>query len=199
MSPRRIAKVLTGFGAVALVALVGATIYIVHHQSSLSIKKVAGLVPGALLHAHNFHWVQMKAGEPQWTLTATDASYSANRTSVILANAHLSLASNNGKQVLVRAPRAALTLSGNHVTRADLSGGTRVHYGDFLLTTNEIIFFPDRDEMKAPGQVTIEGQGLRITGVGLKGHPKIRQFELLKQVHTEITPKSARTAASRES
>ena len=199
MSPRRIAKVLTGFGAVALVALIGATVYIVHHQSSLSVTKVAGLVPGALLHAHNFHWVQMKAGAPQWTLTATDASYSADRTSVLLSEPQLKMTSSSGKLVLVQAPHAALTLNGNHVTRADLSGGTRVHYGDFLLTTNEIVFFPDKDEMKAPGQVTIEGQGLKITGVGMTGHPKIRQFELLKQVHTEITPKPAHAAASRES
>lgn len=199
MSPRRIAKALTGFGAVALVALIGATVYIVHHQSALSVTKVAGLVPGALLHAHNFHWVQMKAGEPQWTLTATDASYSANRTSVFLTDARLQMASSNGKRVLVRAPHAVLTLSGSHVTRTDLSGGTRVHYGDFLLTTNEIVFFPDQDKMEAPGQVTIEGQGLRITGIGLTGHPKVRQFELLKQVHTEITPKPAHPAVSRES
>ncbi len=199
MSPRRIAKVLTGFGAVALVALIGATVYIVHHQSSLSVTKVAGLVPGALLHAHNFHWVQMKAGAPQWTLTATDATYSADRTSVILADARLKMRSSSGKLVLVQAPHAVLTLNGNHVTRADLSGGTSVHYGDFLLTTNEIVFFPDRDEMHAPGHVAIEGQGIRIIGIGLTGHPKVREFELLKQVHTEITPKPAHAADSRES
>jgi lipopolysaccharide export system protein LptC len=199
MSPRQIAKALTGFGAVALVALVGVTVYIVHHRSTLSVTKVAGLVPGALLHAHNFNWVQMKAGELQWTLTARDASYSASRTSVILTDARLKMTSNDGKPVLVRAPHAVLTLSGNHVTRADLNGGTRVHYGEFVLTTNEVVFLPDQDEMQAPGQVTIVGNGLKITGVGLDGHPKTRQFELLKEVHTELTPKSRHAKPSRES
>lgn len=199
MSPRRIAKALMGFGAVALIVLVGATVYIVHHRASLSITKVAGLVPGSLLHAHNFHWVQMKAGQPQWTLTARDASYSANRTSIVLTKAELTMKSNDGKQVLVEAPHAALTLKGNHVTRAELSGGTEVHYGKFLLATNQVVFLPAKDMMEAPGFVTIKGEGVKITGVGLTGHPKARQFELLKQVRTRLTPGHHSAASAKKS
>lgn len=199
MSPRRIAKALTGFGAVALIVLVGATVYIVHYRSTLSIKKIAGIVPGALLHAHNFHWVQMKAGKPQWTLTARDASYSASKTSIVLTDAQLKMKSKDGKQVFVDAPHAALTLKDNHVIRATLSGGTQVRYGEFLLAASQVTFLPDEDRMEAPGLVTIKGKGVEITGIGLVGHPKARQFELLKQVHTRFTPRPHRASSSKQS
>jgi lipopolysaccharide export system protein LptC len=190
MSPRRIAKALAGFGAVALVALVAATVYVVRSRSStVTVTQVAGLVPGALLHARNFHWTQMKSGEQQWVLTARDASYSADKTSLILKQSRLSMTSNDGKQVVVEAPRAVLALEGNQVQRADLSGGTKIFYDDFVLTTDEAIFKPDADDVEAPGSVTIEGEGLTVTGVGLTGHPRRRQFELLRQVSTRIVPK----------
>ncbi len=190
MGPKRIAKALAGFGAVALAALLGVTVYIVRNRpSAVPVSKIAGLVPGALLHAHNFHWTQMKAGEQQWVLTARDASYSADRTSLIMSQPRLSMTSSDGKDVVVEAPHATLALDGNRVKRADLTGGTKILYGDFVLTTDEAVFTPDADEVEASGLVTIEGEGLKVVGTGLTGHPQRRQFELLRQVNTRIAPK----------
>ncbi len=190
MSPRRIAKALAGCGVVALFGLLVVAVWVVRHRSTAQdLQKVAGIVPGALLHAHNFHWTQMKAGERQWVLHATDASYSNDKTSLMLTNADLSMNSNDGKPVQVNAPRAVLLLKGNHVTRADLSGGTTIHYGDFELTTDAATFMPDDDHVEAAGPVAIEGEGLRVTGVGLTGNPKTRVFELHDQVSTHILPK----------
>ncbi len=200
MSPRRIAKALAAFGAVALAGLLGVTIYVVKHRSALpSLGKVVGLVPGALLHAHNFHWTQMKSGEMQWVLTASDASYSGDKTAINLNHPVVTMESQDGKQVIVQAPRALLHMdkSGNRVQQADLTGGTIIHYGDLVVATDTAIFKPDADQVDAPGFVTITGAGFTVTGVGLTGHPKARHFELLQQVTTVVTPKP-RAAASKK-
>ncbi len=190
MSPRRIAKALAAFGAVALATLIGVTVYVVRSRSSApTVSRIAGLVPGTLLHAHNFHWTQMKGGERQWVLTAGDASYSDDKTSLILNDATVEMTSAEGKQVTVDAPRVAIVLNGNHVTRADLTGGTTIHYGDFVVSTAEAIFTPDDDKVEAPGTVTIEGDGLKVRGIGLSGNPKTRQFRLLSHVSTQIVPR----------
>jgi LPS export ABC transporter protein LptC len=190
MSPRRIAKALAGFGGVALFVLLLVTVLVVRHRAGTqALQAAVAVVPGTLLHAHNFHWTQMKAGERQWVLNATDAAYSNDKTSLKLINADLSMTSNDGKPVNVKAPQAVLFLKGNHVTRADLSGGTTIHYGDFVLTTNAATFLPDDDHVEAAGSVTIEGDGVQVTGVGLTGNPKTRVFELHDQVVTHIVPK----------
>jgi lipopolysaccharide export system protein LptC len=189
MRPKRIARALAGFGAVALAVLVGVTVYVVHHRSEDAISTVVGLVPGSLLHAHNFHWTQMKAGERQWVLTALDATYAADKTSLVLNQPRLSMISSEGKNVVVQAPHAVLTLDGGEVKRAKLTGGTRMLYGDFVLTTDSVVFMPDQDQVQASGLVTIEGNGLKVTGIGLAGHPKKREFRLLSQVSTTIVPK----------
>ena len=49
MSPRRIARALAGFGIVALLVLLGVTVWVVRHrEDAQALQKVAGLVPGAL-------------------------------------------------------------------------------------------------------------------------------------------------------
>jgi LPS export ABC transporter protein LptC len=190
LSPRKIAKLLAGFGAVALVVLLIATVWIVRHRSATQLlQSAAGLVPGTLLRAHNFHWTQMKAGERQWVLTAGEADYSADKTTLRLTDAVVTMVSSDGKPVVVNSPHADLTLNGNHVTRAYLTGGTVIHMGDYVLSTDSATFMPDDDKVEAPGLVTVIGDGLKVTGVGLSGHPKTRVFELHSQVQTEVQQK----------
>ena len=190
MSPKQIAKALAGFGAVALIILLIATVWVVRQRSAAQVlETAAGLVPGTLLRAHNFHWTQMKAGERQWVLTAREANYLADKTTLKLTDAVVTMASSDGKPVVVNAPHADLTLNGNHVTRAYLTGGTVIHFGDYVLTTDSATFMPDDDKVEAPGLVTLVGDGLKVTGVGLSGHPKTRVFQLNTQVETVVTPK----------
>jgi LPS export ABC transporter protein LptC len=179
-----------GFGAVALIVLLVATIWIVRHRSATQVlQTAAGLVPGTLLRAHNFHWTQMKAGERQWVLTAGEADYSADKTMLKLTDAVVTMVSSDGKPVVINSPHADLTMNGNHVTKAYLTGGTVIHFGDYVLSTDSATFMPDDDKVEAPGLVTVIGDGLKVTGVGLSGHPKTRVFELHTQVQTEVTPK----------
>ena len=191
MSPRRIAKVLALFGSVALGVILIVTVWVVRHRTSeRKLVSAAGLLPSSLLHARNFHWTQMKGETNQWVLAAKDASYSNDKTSVTLVEATVSLTTEDGKQVKLTAPRAIITLDGNHVKRAALDGGIVAVYGDYTVTTAQAEFIPDDDRLQAPGAVKIEGQGLSVTGVGLTGHPKTETFELLNEVSTQIVPKS---------
>jgi LPS export ABC transporter protein LptC len=191
LSPKRIAKALAGFGALALVVLLVATIWVVRHRSATQVlQTAAGLVPGTLLRAHNFHWTQMKAGERQWVLTAGEADYSADKTMLKLTDAVVTMVSSDGKPVVVNSPHADLTMNGNHVSKAYLTGGTVIHFGDYVLSTDSATFMPDDDKVEAPGLVTVIGDGLKVTGVGLSGHPKTRVFDLHTQVQTEVMPKS---------
>jgi hypothetical protein len=74
MSPKRIARILGWIGAVVLGAVLVVTVKVVRHRSAKQdLANSAATVPDALLHAHNFHWTQMKGDENQWVLKAKDA------------------------------------------------------------------------------------------------------------------------------
>ena len=190
MSPKRVAKAMGLFGAAALAVVLAVAVYVVRHRApATTLQQLADKMPDALLHAHNLKWTQMSRGLSQWHLSARDASYSHDKTSLVLTDAELSMVSKDGKNVQVSAPRAEISVTGNHINRAHLSGGLRIDYGDFVLTTDEATFAPDKDLVNAPGQVQVAGQGLTVTGVGLTGHPNERNFTLLSQTNTVVVPK----------
>jgi LPS export ABC transporter protein LptC len=200
MSPKRIARILAGFGIVALGVILVVTVVVVRRRSPQHRpSELVGLVPGALLHARNFHWTQMKGGEKEWVLTARDASYSKDKTSVLLKDAKVRMIATDGKSVLLDAPAVTLTMHGNHVQQADLSGGLTIHYGEFVLTTERATFIPDSDQLNAPGGVTVTGQGIKVSGTGLTGHPREQQFNLGGRVDTEIIQGSSSVKSSQKS
>jgi LPS export ABC transporter protein LptC len=192
MSPKRVAKAMGLFGAAALAVVLAVAIYVVRHRApATTMQQMADLVPSALLHAHNLKWTQMSGGQSQWHLSAREASYSHDKTSLVLSDAELSMVSKDGKNVEVSAPRAEISVTGNHINQAHLSGGLRINYGDFVLKTAEATFSPDKDVVNAPGQVEVQGQGMTVTGVGLTGHPNERNFTLLSQTNTVVIPKKS--------
>jgi LPS export ABC transporter protein LptC len=194
MSPRRIARFLAFFGTIALLIIVVVAVVVVRQRSvQQKLQTVAAIVPGALLHAHNFNWTQMRGDQSQWVLRADDASYSNGNSSILLAQPRLSMTAQDGRHVSLTASRAVLTVNGNHINRAEMSGGLTVHYGDFVLVTETATLLPDDDQLRAPGMVKINGPGLTVAGVGLSGHPKAQTFELLKEVRTVIDQKQRRS------
>ncbi len=197
MSPRRIAKLLAGFGAIALAAILAVTVVVVRHRAAgQKLGEAAiGLLPGTLLHAHNFHWTQMKGNASQWVLQAKEANYSDDKTSLILTDPLITMTSADGKRVVLSANSAQLNMDSGHIKRANMTGGLIVHYGDFVMTTDAATFTPDTDQLEAAGPVRIEGPGMVVTGIGLTGHPKAQTFQLLRQVSTQITPRQTSATA----
>ncbi len=59
--------------------------------------------------------------------------------------------------------------------------------------------FVPEDKVDAPGPVSIEGEGIKVTGIGMTGHTKTREFALLKQVSTCIAPRHGVAAKSKKS
>ena len=191
MSPRRIAKLLALIGTIALGIIVTVTVIVVRQRSTQQrLRTMAAILPGAMLHARNFNWTQMRGGQSQWVLKARDASYSNDKTSILLLKPKLSMTVKDGKHLSLSAWRAVLTVNQNHISKAEMSGGLKIDYGDFVLITEAATFLPDNDQLQAPGAVKIDGPGFSVVGIGLTGHPKSETFQLLKEVKTVINRKS---------
>jgi LPS export ABC transporter protein LptC len=196
MSPRQIAKGLAGVGIAALVVIVVAGGWIIksRERERNLLAKTISVIPGSLLHARNFHWTQMKGDKEQWELVAKEANYSDDRTSLTLTEPSLTMVLDDGKPVAAQARRVFLVVNGNHVKKAEFSGGMVLHYGDIKITTEGGTFVPDSDSLVASGPVEITGEGFKVSGVGLHAQPRARTFTLDHQVVTDFTAGAARAA-----
>ncbi len=202
MSPRQIAKTLAGVGIAALVVIVTAAVVIIksRDRERQLLAQSVKVEPGSLLHAHNFHWTQMKGDKEQWELFSSEANYSDDRTSLTLKDSKIKMVLDDGKPLSANAKLVNLKLSGNnHVTWAHFSGGVVVHYGDIMITTNDGTFLPDSDLLTSTSPVEIVGQGFKVVGVGLKAKPKARTFSIEHQVVTDFTAGAVHAAAAKHS
>jgi LPS export ABC transporter protein LptC len=201
MSPRQIAKTLAGIGIAALVVIVVAAVVIIkaRQRERQVLANSISVEPGSLLHARNFHWTQMKGDKEQWELNASEASYGEDRSSLTLKDTKLKMVLDDGKPVSGEAHRVDLRLNGNHVTRAEFSGGLILNYGDIRISTQGGTFLPDKDWLEARGPVEITGDGFKVAGVDLVARPRERTFTLEHQVVTNFTAGAARAAAKHKS
>lgn len=188
ITPRRVAKFLTATAMVAVVVILAAVVWIVHSRSREQRLLARGvkLVPGSLFHANNFHWTQMKGDKEQWQLRAKEADYGADRKSAKLKDAVLTMTMDDGRKLMARADRVFLAVTGSHVDKADFSGHLVLEYDKMKLVAAQAVFFPDRDELDAPGPVSIVGQDFKISGVGLVAHPRAETMTVEAQVDTEL-------------
>lgn len=179
---------MTGASLIAVLVIVVAAVWVVHSRDREQrlLARSVKLVPGSLLHAHNFHWTQMKGDKRQWQLRAREADYGADRKSARLKDATLTMTLPDGKRLMARADRVLLKLSGSHVTQANFSGSLALDYDGMKLMTTSAVFVPDKDELDAPGRVHIIGQDFQISGVGLVAHPRAQTMTLKAQVDTEL-------------
>jgi len=196
MSPRRIAKALAGIGIAVLIVIVVAAVVIIkgRERERKLLANTVSVEPGSLLHARNFHWTQMKGDKQQWQLTASEANYGEDRSSITLKDSKLMMVLDDGKPLSAQAHRVYLKVTGDHVNRAEFSGGLVLHYGDVKITTQSGTFLPDSDSLEAQGPVEITGDGFRIAGVDLEAKPRARTFTLKHQVVTDLTAGAARAA-----
>lgn len=193
------AAALAAVGAATLLAIAFFSVRaVIHRDRSRTLERALNLVPGALLHARNFHWTQMKGDHKLWELNAGEASYSDDKTSLVLRKPVLRMVAEDGKILLLHAARADLKLNGDHINQAYLSGGLDLTYGDVELITTEATFWPDRDIIQGSGPVQVRMPGFNVTGVGLEAHPRARLFALQHEVRTEIK-REANGAGSKKS
>ena len=102
MSPRRIAKALAGIGIAVLIVIVVAAVVIIkgRERERKLLANTVSVEPGSLLHARNFHWTQMKGDKQQWQLTASEANYGEDRSSITLKDSKLMMVLDDGKPLV---------------------------------------------------------------------------------------------------
>jgi len=198
MSPRRVAAGLAVIGAATLLVIALFSVRaVIHRDRNKALRKALDLVPGALLHARDFHWTQMKGGHKLWELNAGEAAYSNDKTMLTLKQPQLTMIMDDGKSLQLHAAKAALQLNGNHITKAHLIGGLDLIYGEVELKTDEATFWPDQDMIRGSGPVQVRMPGFDITGVGLEAHPRARMFALQHDVRTEIKREAGRGGSNK--
>jgi lipopolysaccharide export system protein LptA len=79
-------------------------------------------------------------------------------------------------------------LSDKDLEKLQLQGDVRVSYQDFVLNSDEAIYFPAKEVIVFPGKVTMVGDGLELEGSSMEVALQDQSVRLERNVKTKLEP-----------
>ena len=144
------------------------------------------------LHLQDFHRMVVKNGSAEWEIVARDAKYFAAENVTQVSDSTVTVYRPGELPVIIKSNAAKILLDSESLKRADLEGNVRVNFekGNWLRT--EVAYYDaDNRVIVAPQDVTIEGVGYEINGVGLRLNVDTNVMQLLDSVDSQFVPNAA--------
>ncbi len=136
-----------------------------------------------------FVFRQTKDGAVQWEVKAKQASLYEERNQALLKTVQVALLGARGQEMTVHGEEGALNTLTKDFTLSNRSTDIAVALdGGYTVYTNHLQWTDKLQELTTAEPVRIEGNGLAITGRGLRGQLDRQEFEVLDNVHVDFLP-----------
>lgn len=138
-----------------------------------------------------FTFTQSKGEVVQWQVRAKQARIFEQEKRVLLRDVVVTLYGAEGKDVTVQGEEGMFETGTKNFTLANhdtpLVVETRSGY---IIYTNHLKWTEATKELHTNDSVQIIGQGLEVNGRGLLGRMETEEFEILQDVHVDLSPVS---------
>ncbi len=135
-----------------------------------------------------FVYRQTKDGRVQWEVVAQKAEVFEAKHEIALETVELRLLGRDGVEMMLKADAGMINTATNDFELRNREELITIKLANgFTILTSHIHWIDAKQEIRTPNPVTIQGQGLRISGIGLVGFLESEEFTVLDQVHVEST------------
>ena len=154
--------------------------------------KHAAEIPGVFKDADagidRFSFIQTKDGEIQWKVQARRARIVENESKAVLEDLRVTLFGKRGAQMILEGDEGVVDTESHNLTLKKREGSIPIHLeSGYTIYTNELQWIDQKQEISTDAPVTIHGDGIEITGVGLRGALGTETFTITKDVRAVVT------------
>lgn len=136
-----------------------------------------------------FVFRQTKDGAVQWEVKAQQASLYEERNEALLKTVQVALLGAKGKELTVDGEEAQLNTATKDFLLANRDREIPIQLeSGYTVYSNHLKWTDQKQELSTSDPVRIEGNGLRITGVGLLGQLAREEFQVLDDVQVDVLP-----------
>ena len=133
-----------------------------------------------------FVYRQTKDGIVQWEVVAQKAEVFEAKHEAALETVELRLLGHDGEEMMLQADEGLINTETNDFEMRNREELITIELANgYTILTPHIHWIDAKQEIRTPNPVTIQGQGIRITGIGLVGFLESEEFTVLDQVHVE--------------
>jgi LPS export ABC transporter protein LptC len=150
--------------------------------------KALDYLPESALRIKDFHRSKVENGRKVWELFGDEANYSKEQREAIIKKPRFYYYDRDGKTAETSGAEARVFLSDKDLEKLQLQGDVRVSYQDFVLNSDEAIYFPAKEVIVFPGKVTMVGDGLELEGSSMEVALQDQSVRLERNVKTKLEP-----------
>jgi lipopolysaccharide export system protein LptC len=154
--------------------------------------KRAAEIPGVFKNAdagiEGFSFVQTKDGKMQWKVQARRARIVENESKAVLEDLQVTLFGEEGTQMILEGDEGVVDTESHNFTLKKREGSIPIHLeSGYTIYTNQLQWTDQNQEISTDAPVTIHGDGIKITGLGLRGALGTETFTITKDVRAVVT------------
>ncbi len=150
--------------------------------------KILDLVPQAALQLKDFRRSKVEEGRKVWEITGDEAVYLKADREAVITSPRLVFYNQNEENVEVRGDVGHIYFNEREMDRLELRGEVEIYYQGFILKTNEIVYYQNKNQVISKGKVAMKGKGLDLEGVGAEISLNNSKLRLRDKVKTKIRP-----------
>jgi lipopolysaccharide export system protein LptC len=173
--------------------LVGFLVYVLSTNEA-SVPAPTPMGPGgdrADATISDFTFTQTKGATVQWQVQAQQARLFEQDRRALLQTVVVTLFGQQGKELTVNGEEGTLDTATKNFMLANRSTPLVVETSNgYVIYTNHLEWTDQTREIRTQDPVRIVGHGLEVRGRGLLGHLDTQEFEVLEDVHVDVSPTS---------
>tara|TARA_B100000315_G_scaffold260880_1_gene326748 strand:+ start:7065 stop:7628 length:564 start_codon:yes stop_codon:yes gene_type:complete len=154
--------------------------------------KRAAEIPGVFKNVDagidGFSFVQTKDGKMQWKVQAQRARIVENESKAVLEDLQVTLLGDGGAQMILEGDEGVVDTESNNFMVKKRAGSMPIHLeSGYTIYTNQLQWIDQNQEISTDAPVTIHGDGIEITGLGLRGALETEIFTITNDVRAVVT------------
>jgi lipopolysaccharide export system protein LptC len=177
--------------SVTLSVFLGYLLFINVDSVPITRSSAPGSIEEADAKISEFTFTQTKGDIVQWQVQAKQARLFEQEKRALLQMVDVTLYGVNGKELTVSGDEGTLDTATKNFMLANKTNPLVVQTGSgYVIYTNHLVWTDATKEIRTDDPVRIVGNGLEVTGRGLLGRMASEEFEVLEDVHVDVSPAS---------
>jgi LPS export ABC transporter protein LptC len=150
--------------------------------------KALDYLPESALHVKDFRRAKVENGRKIWEVMGEEADYFKDQKQAVIKKPRFFYYDDKGAAAETSGEVARMFLGDKDLEKLQVEGGIQVAYQDYVLKSEEAVFFPEEQLIVLPKRTTLVGAGFELEGSRMEIELETKKVRLLRNVKTKIEP-----------
>jgi LPS export ABC transporter protein LptC len=150
--------------------------------------KALDYLPESALHVKDFRRAKVENGRKIWEIMGEEADYFKDQKQAVIKKPRFFYYEAKGEVAEGSGAVARMFLGDKDLQKLQLEGGIQVTYQNYILKSEEAVFFPQEQRILLPKRTTLVGGGFELEGSSMEIELESQKVRLVSNVKTKIEP-----------